>query len=335
MVSDSNGPEGLTVDSPNVLSVFEAEISDEEQISSPAETPAAEAPAAEAEAEPSSEPGEAEEAESPEQVEEQPAESDEQPAAGLDPSLKLKVKVDGKEEEVTLDELTKGYSRTADYTRKTQELAGHRKALETETQAARAERQQLAQNLRLLEQAVAEITPKEPDWERLRTEHPEKFQAMWIEWNQGEKDRSELRTQREAAKKKVAEDNARALEDHVKAEAEKLKVAIPEWSKDDVRKTDKAAMQAYAEKLGFTPQDLANVSDHRVLILLREAALYRKAQEKKPALLQRVETLKTTKPGGESVSRKPQTDLQKALSRLAKTGSRDDADSVFLHALDD
>jgi hypothetical protein len=33
------------------------------------------------------------------------------------------VKVDGKEVEVTLDELQKGYSRTQDYTRKTQQIA--------------------------------------------------------------------------------------------------------------------------------------------------------------------------------------------------------------------
>jgi hypothetical protein len=38
------------------------------------------------------------------------------------------VKVDGKEVEVTLDELQKGYSRTQDYTRKTQQIAEARKA---------------------------------------------------------------------------------------------------------------------------------------------------------------------------------------------------------------
>ena len=50
------------------------------------------------------------------------------------------VKVDGKEVEVTLDELQKGYSRTQDYTRKTQQIAEARKQTEAELQAVRAER---------------------------------------------------------------------------------------------------------------------------------------------------------------------------------------------------
>ena len=40
----------------------------------------------------------------------------------------VKVKVDGEEVEVTLDELKSGYSRTKDYTRKTQELANQLKS---------------------------------------------------------------------------------------------------------------------------------------------------------------------------------------------------------------
>jgi hypothetical protein len=42
------------------------------------------------------------------------------------------VKVDGKEVAVTLDELQKGYSRTQDYTRKTQQIAEVRKQVEQE-----------------------------------------------------------------------------------------------------------------------------------------------------------------------------------------------------------
>jgi len=61
------------------------------------------------------------------------------------------VKVDGKEVEVTLDELQKGYSRTQDYTRKTQQIAEIRKQVEAETEAVRAERAQYAQMLGALQ----------------------------------------------------------------------------------------------------------------------------------------------------------------------------------------
>jgi hypothetical protein len=67
------------------------------------------------------------------------------------------VKVDGKEVEVTLDELQKGYSRTQDYTRKTQQIAEVRKQTEVELQAVRAEREQYAQLLSALESQVQQV----------------------------------------------------------------------------------------------------------------------------------------------------------------------------------
>ena len=81
------------------------------------------------------------------------------------------VKVDGKEVDVTLDELQKGYSRTQDYTRKTQQIAEVRKQVEQETQAVRAERQQYAQLLGAL-QAQLQVSEPQVDLERLYNEDP-------------------------------------------------------------------------------------------------------------------------------------------------------------------
>src|ERR1019366_6365179 len=61
---------------------------------------------------------------------------------------KYTVKVDGKDVEVDEDELKKGYSRTADYTRKAQALAAERKAFdEGEKAKVLAERQTYSQYL--------------------------------------------------------------------------------------------------------------------------------------------------------------------------------------------
>ena len=50
------------------------------------------------------------------------------------------VKIDGEEQEVTLEELRNGYQRQADYTRKSQALAEQRKAYEANLQAITSER---------------------------------------------------------------------------------------------------------------------------------------------------------------------------------------------------
>jgi hypothetical protein len=64
----------------------------------------------------------------------------------------VRVKVDGEDVEVPLQEALSGYSRTADYTRKTQELAQQRQAADYALTVERALRAQPAETLRLLAQ---------------------------------------------------------------------------------------------------------------------------------------------------------------------------------------
>jgi len=84
-------------------------------------------------------------------------ESDEDEDEGQDPvEQKFTVKIDGKDTEVSLEDLTNGYSRTADYTRKTQALAQERKEAQAEFDIVRQERQQYAQLLGALQQQLAQ-----------------------------------------------------------------------------------------------------------------------------------------------------------------------------------
>ena len=102
------------------------------------------------------------------------SEEDEESEESEEPQT-FTVKVDGKEVTVTLDELQQGYSRTQDYTRKTQQIAEVRKQVEQESQAIRAERAQYAQLLGALEQQVQQAAEPQIDWDRLYQEDP-------IEW---------------------------------------------------------------------------------------------------------------------------------------------------------
>ena len=69
-----------------------------------------------------------------------------------------RVKVDNEEVEVTLDELLQGYSRTKDYTKKTQALAETRKAIEAEKariEEAKQLRDTYAQRLQVIEEMLS------------------------------------------------------------------------------------------------------------------------------------------------------------------------------------
>jgi hypothetical protein len=85
------------------------------------------------------------------------AEETEYEEEAVEESPKYRVKANGEELEVSLDELLNGYSRTADYQKKTQSLAEQRKAVEAERgkieETARV-RDTYAQRLKVIEQLL-------------------------------------------------------------------------------------------------------------------------------------------------------------------------------------
>jgi hypothetical protein len=107
-----------------------------------------------------------------EQSEEDYSEEYEEPEEEPAPTYRVKV---GKEEvDVPLDELLKGYSRTADYTKKTQELAENRKSVEAERQRideASRLRDQYAERLGVIEQMLSQ-TDKAEDLSALKENDP-------------------------------------------------------------------------------------------------------------------------------------------------------------------
>ncbi len=268
---------------------------------------------------------------------EQPAapESESPASNALDPSTKLRTKVDGQEIEVTLEEALKGYSRTQDYTRKTQELADKRKGFEAEETAVRAERAQAAQYLKQLEQVIDEATPKEPNWDTLRKENPARFAEEWAAWDQHKKEREVLRQQSAEAEAQVSQDRQEQLGRHLASEQTKLLDAIPEWKDAEKSKAEKAELASYAVSLGYTAEQLGEVTDHRVVLMLRKSMLFDKQQAKRPALTERIEKVRTATPGAGEVARAQVSETTRRIQRLAKTGRREDAQAAFLSMLEE
>jgi chromosome segregation ATPase len=324
---DASGTsDALTVES--VAPVFEGILSGLPEYQDTDETPptqqSPESGSESEEVEASTEQAESEEEQS-EETEESEEEQNEQPQT-------FRTKVNGEEVEVTLDELLKGYSRTSDYTRKTQELAAQRKAVEEHIPAVRAERERLAAQLTQLEQALVEVTPAEPDWARLQQESPEEFPAEWARWSQHKERMAALRQQREQAQQAVLQDREQSDQELVKVEREKLLEAIPEWAKDPAKaKAEKAKMVAFAEELGYTKEQLAAIRDHRALLLVRDAMRYRELQKKLPEATKRVDKVKAATPGPSGAGRKaPKTKVTQAFERLEKTGSTDAFAAVLM-----
>ncbi|MBA3678384.1 MAG: hypothetical protein H0W74_13450 [Sphingosinicella sp.] len=315
--------------------VFEAYLSAEENKGKPETPPAQIAPEPEktepAEVvEASTEPAEAEkvESEEPEQTEDEQPESPTEPPA-LDLSATVKQTINGEEVEITIEEALKGYSRTQDYTRKTQEVAAQRRAFEAEAAAVRERAQQYAAQLAQLEQTITEYTPQEPDWAQVQLDQPAKFPELYTQWAAHKERMAAIREERGRAQEQVMRDQAQLHQQHLQAEQEKLLAALPEWGNPEHATTAKTKMVGYVKDMGYTVAEISQVTDHRLLVLINKAMRWDEAQKKKPDVQQRIEKVRSATPGPASGAVKPVSEAQKARGRLAKTGSQKDAAAAF------
>ena len=237
---------------------------------------------------PESEPTEA--AEVTPEVEE---ESTEEPQAEV---KTFRVKVDGEEIEVPEDELLKGYSRTKDYTKKTQKLAEERKAFEAEFQSVRSEREQYTKALEALKGQLQ--SAKEPDWERLQNEDPIEFVKQKELW----RDRKEQFALIEQEKHRVAElqaqEQQKAFHSFLQEEQSRLLDALPEWKDAKKAQAEKEKIASFASSLGYSDEELAQIYDHRAVVALRKAALYDEMMSKAKSQSEKVkDSPKTQRPG--------------------------------------
>jgi len=245
-------------------------------------------------------------------------EEDEQPQV-------FSVKVDGKEIEVTLDELQKGYSRTQDYTRKTQQIAEARKTVEAETAAIRAEREQYAQLLGALQQQLESAGEQPVDWDRLYAEDP----IEWVRQRELARDKQDRKAAIQSEQMRLSQLTVQQQTEEIKAklaqEQDLLISAVPEWKDPQKAKAEKALLVEFGRKIGFSEDELKNVYDHRAVIALRKAALYdqmvSKRKDIKPVVNNGPRPVKPSAAGRVSTS----TESTRAKQRLAKTGRVDDA----------
>lgn len=241
---------------------------------------------------------------------------------------KLKVKLDGMEQEVPEPEVVAGYLRQSDYTKKTQAHAERVKRFEAEEVAAvREEREYYAQRVQALEEALETLAPaQEPDWAQLGKElSPEDFGQRFQAWQKGREQKGRLEQEHARVRELQSQDEARFRAARLRAEQEKLELAIPEL-KDPVKgKVLREDLMAYANSIGFTDDELSGVEDHRALVILNESRLYRESQKRRPTVEAKVaKAIDGMKPSGAHPPAKAKEAAQ-ATARLRATGSVDDA----------
>ena len=240
----------------------------------------------------------------------------------------FKVKVAGQEYDVTLDELRNGYSSDADYRQKPESLAFEKKQFMSESEKQRqdysAKLNEANQMLSVAQQQLnSEINSA--DLEKLYEEDP--TEAARIEHR--------LRKKQEKINSALAKNQSeqkKQFDSYLKDQQSKLVSKMPEFSDPDKASQLKSSMKSTLNAYGFNDTEVAQVYDHRIVMLVNDAMKFRNLQKAKPNIAKKI-----TKPGKVFTSGVKQTKAdvtlkarKEKLSRLKKSGSHKDAASIFL-----
>jgi hypothetical protein len=241
------------------------------------------------------------------------------------------VTIDGNPVEVTLTEALQGYSRTADYTRKTQKLAEERKDFEAEKTSTREARDQYAERVKQLDEHLDSVEIKEPDWEKVRRETPEQFAQQHAEWQLHVQRRNAVKAERERVENEQKAEQTAEFEKYLRGQQEALHAALPDLADPAKRQGLKDRLIAHAETLGFTKEEVEAAPDHRALVLLSHSMQLAAIRSKADKVKDKAKDVPTIKPGARKTRKSKRSRQSKAArARLAKSGSLDDGAAALL-----
>lgn len=284
-----------------------------------------------------------EEGQAEEEVEEEvSAESEESEEEELEivaeEDLKYTIKVDGEEYEVGIDELKSGYQRQADYTRKSQALAEQRKETEniqSERMQLEQERQMYANGLQMLqEQQTAKLQDFDKvEWETLKQEDPYAYMIKKDEYRDAQERVTNVAQQQQQVQNEQVQQAQQTKSHFIRQEYTRLVAALPEW--EDKDSTIKEDVRKYAAEVGFLPEEINQLADHRSVLVIKKAMEFDKLTKKVAPKKKAVKKVPKVQKAGRGTSKEETAaeELKSKRARLRKTGKQDDAASLFYDML--
>ena len=238
------------------------------------------------------------------------------------------VKIDGKDTEVTEDELLSGYSRQADYTRKSQVLAEQRKKMDEELAATQQERQQYQSQLEQFKiQADSKLEEfKSVDWTKLKEEDPMEYALKRDQYRElQENKRLVAEEQQNLAQKQQAEMQTKWNEELARQQ-EVMAQRLPEWNDPEKGPKLKQNIKSFALKKGFTEREVDSLIDARSVDVLHKAMMYETLLEAKISQKKAKVVPKVQKPGAPSTKSEVNSEkVKQTRARLKRSGRVDDA----------
>ena len=239
-----------------------------------------------------------------------------------------RIKVQGQELEVTLDELKAGYSRDSDYRQKTHSLGMEKRDLENQRSSLRQSYDtRLSELNELIATADATVRQRQgsEDLQRLYEEDPTAAAKLDYQLRQ------ETR-QLEEVKSKARDAQAKQYNEFLATQRELAATKIPEFADPNKADSFKVNMRNSLRDYGFNDEEIGSLADHRFLMVAKDAMNYQNLKDKKPIVQKKVANApKVVKAGvAKSSTSSGREQIRNKINRLGKTGHIKDAQSAIM-----
>ena len=239
-----------------------------------------------------------------------------------------RLKVNGQEIEVSLDELKAGYSRDSDYRQKTHSLGMEKRDLEVQKNSLRQSYDAKLQELNdLLATADATVRQQQgsADLQKLYEEDP--TQAAKLDYQLRQQNRAI-----EDMKSKAREAQIKQYNEFLETQKELAATKIPEYSDPNKADQFKINMRNSLRGYGFNDEEIGTMADHRFLMVAKDAMSYQTLKDKRPIVQKKVANApKVVKPGvAKSTTSSGREQIRNKIGKVRKTGNINDASSAIL-----
>ena len=239
-----------------------------------------------------------------------------------------RLKVNGQEIEVSLDELKAGYSRDSDYRQKTHNLGIEKRELDGQRESLRQTYDtRLSELNELIATADATVRQEQgsEDLQKLWEEDPTAAARLDYQMRQRNRQLDDVRS-------KAREAQTRQYEDFLSTQRELAATKIPEYSDPNKADQFKVNMRNSLRSYGFNDQEIGQLADHRFLMVAKDAMSYKNLKDKKPIVQKKVANApKVVKAGvAKSSTSSGREGIRNKINRLGKTGHLKDAQSAIL-----
>ena len=242
------------------------------------------------------------------------------------------VKVNGQEEQVTLENLKQGYSGQKYVQQGMQDVAAQRKEAETVYTALTKEREQMAQLYQQIQQGGLAQPPVKPTKELFDAD-PIGYMQKNLEYEEQMTSYNQQMAQLEQVSQQQSQAQQTAMKAHLQEQMQILQKDIPDFA--DSKKataTREGLIKTGTHHYGYTNEEIAQITDARAIKVLHDAMKYQDIISGKSKAEAKTKSAKpVVKPGAKKIATPNAKIRSRQKAKLKESGSIDDALGLILN----